>query len=508
MNLDILEKEIVSEIRRYKSDEILLFVHAAFKELNNSKSIGHQFLPRGLPPFVVAGISSFAVRFSNPYRNSKGFSWAELAKIENLVSQYLLADPINYDTELHEGFKESNPVFLVLRICGSQFPYNYNPYACYSQPIMLYVETIKNLKNKENIPKFDFHTEFEKIVNTSLYNFVDIGYISWAAANGQTTGFTRGYFEKARKEGIMIPNDQEILAVLENIAATPKKFRKTYEKLKIKDRRFRIYDFNPLLMYPIIRPWEDHHLLGIDSDRLIAPIPNLIGYRISVGIYYQMFNVHKNSFSQWFGHIFEMYVGEILKHSTSLKTLFSEETIQKTYKKKAPDWAVIDGHTAILFEVKATKFSLPALTTGFVNEINESLKQVVKGLKQLIEFKDAILLKEKGLEAFYNCTEILICIVTHERLYLTNSVLFRDHINKLLVDEGINISSWLILSVQEMEILQPHLASGIGFAEILKSIKEDSYDETLKRIETLTGKTYKDSFLHKKDKEMFEHLGM
>lgn len=333
MKQDRLEEQIIHEIRRYKSDDILIALHSALKDLSDPKNIGHRFLPNGLPPFVTAGIASFAVRFSNPYRNALAFGWPALASIASLVSQYLLNDPICFDTELAEKFNSENPSFVILRTFASQTLFEYNQYACFSQPLMMYGEIAQKIKNKKGIPYFDFHCEFEEAVGASLMDFTSICFIAVSAARGNTTGFTRGYFEKARQEGLRIPDDKTTLAILNSIAATPEKFRDIYEVMKVKDRRFRAYDFNPLMMYPVIRPWKDKHLFGIDSDRLIAPIPALIPYRASVGIYYEMFNKHDETFTKWFGHVFEAYVGEILENSIYGPKLISEDAIQKTYKK-------------------------------------------------------------------------------------------------------------------------------------------------------------------------------
>jgi len=51
-----------------------------------------------------------------------------LAPWLHLVTCYLLADPIGYDRELQEEFKNANPVFALLRIVGSQMPYSVSPF--------------------------------------------------------------------------------------------------------------------------------------------------------------------------------------------------------------------------------------------------------------------------------------------------------------------------------------------------------------------------------------------
>lgn len=505
ININALENSIIQEIRRYKSHEILVGIKKALKDLNDPKSILHRYLPKGLPFFIAAGIAAFAVRFSNPYKNGKPFDWRALSRLETLVSQYLLSDPITFDKELGEKFKESNPTFLMLRIAASQFAYNINPIICYSHPLILYGEAIKEATRHTIITQFDFHTEFEKLIGTTLENFLKVGFISWAASSANS-GFTRGYFEAARKQGIRIPDDKTILTVLNNISATSQKFRETFEKRRVSDRRFRAYDFNPLFSYPLIRPWKGGHLLGMDSDKMIAPVPDLIGYRCSTGIYYQMFNTYSNIFSDWFGYVLEAYIGIILKKSINHQRLISGEIIRKSYSGKVVDWVVIDGNSALIFEVKAIKFSRPALAIASEEDINKSLKQVIKGLKQLKEFRDAILSKKKGLEDLHHCTEVILILISYEKFYLINSVLFKKHVNSLLAQDNINIPFWIILSVDELENLQPYLFFGVGFAETIKNIEKNSFNSVLKDLHTVTGKTTKDSYFYEKNEDFFKKI--
>ncbi len=57
----------------------------------------------------------------------------------------------------------------------------------------------------------------------------------------------------------------------------------------------------------------------MSNDRIIAPLPDLIPYRVSTGIYYEMFNEYREDFSRFFGHLFEAYVERLLKASTQFQ---------------------------------------------------------------------------------------------------------------------------------------------------------------------------------------------
>src|SRR5947209_1499007 len=81
-----------------------------------------------LQSFTAAGIALFAIRFSLPplARGPKlhEMPWGELAPIANLVTQYLIADPVSFDPPVEDKYKTSTLIPVILRSVGNQFPYN------------------------------------------------------------------------------------------------------------------------------------------------------------------------------------------------------------------------------------------------------------------------------------------------------------------------------------------------------------------------------------------------
>jgi hypothetical protein len=336
--------------------------------------------------------------------------------------------------------------------------------------------------------------------------------VAWSA--GRSTnhlGFSRSYFDKAREQGIVLPTDREMLDVLNQLTTTQEKFIAEYEKHKNADRRFAMHDFNPLVSYPIVRPFTFEQAPRTEEDALVVPLPDLLLSRLSVGIFYQMFNCHKEEFSRYFGHLLGEYIGIILRNSVPSGTLVSEEEVRETYpdaEGKVPDWAVVDGTTAVLIECKATRFTRKALAMGEEDAVNDGLKQVIKGLKQLDEFAKACRARRPGLERFHGCTEFKPVLTTLEPLYLINSVFFRGHIDGLLAAQRVNDLPWLILPVDELERLQPHLAAGIDLGATVDALRDSAFNEVLQRLHEQTNLVYKDSFLYAKDEQLFRSLGV
>ncbi|MEW6587496.1 MAG: hypothetical protein AB1442_18045, partial [Nitrospirota bacterium] len=261
----VLEKEIINAVRQFSSADLLLAVSTAMKPRPAIES--HK--EYDIHPFIAAALSSFAVRYSNPHRGTKRMSLRLLKRLSDLIFTYLGADPITQDEVLAVEFQNSNPIFTMLRIVGNQFPFEVSAYGSVGQPLLLYGEIPKEIESRKEVPHFKFETAFQKITGLSLKNFLCCGLIAWSAFSSRNNfGLTREYFEKARSQGIKLPDDEGIVDALNCFTADPVRFREKYEEMKQKDRRFCMYDFNPLLTFPIVRPWHHHVTTSMSNDRI------------------------------------------------------------------------------------------------------------------------------------------------------------------------------------------------------------------------------------------------
>ena len=496
--LQRLESLIKRTIEPYRLEQVLFGLKKA---------------PEDFEPFVIGGAALFAVRSCTAGRRrpiAGALGGEGLARWLHLVKTYLLADPIGYDKDVQQEYKNSNMVFTVLRIVSSQMPYHVSIFGQHAQPLLLYHEIPRQLAGRQGLPRFNFEESFQSLYGSSTLQYINVGFTAFTAATC-TDGFTRGYFTKAREQGIKIPSDRNLLPVLDKLAADPTQLGNIYRKSMTNDPRFAIYDFNPLFVRPLVRPWRQKKHVAMDHDRMVAPLPNLVALKNSVGIFYEMFNQYGVDFSTYFGFMFEAYIGRILQHTTTSTKLLSEEDIRRSYateKGKAPDWIIVEGDTAILIECKATRFSRAALATGRADAVNDSLKQVLKGLRQLDHFRQACLAKKPGLEMLHGCKVFKPVLVSLEPLYLINSQLFRGYLDSELAAIGVKNLPWYIMSVDELERLQPFMAAGGSFGQILDDLKLKTLAALLDEIHKQTGLTFKDSFLYEIDCELYRRLGV
>ena len=222
-----------------------------------------------------------------------------------------------------------------------------------------------------------------------------------------------------------------------------------------------------------------------------------------------MFNEYGEEFSTYFGHVFERYVGLVLQNCITSEELLSELDIRKFYptdKGKSPDWILIDGSTAILFECKATRFSRAAQSIASEDAVNNSLAQVKKGLKQLASFISACQAKVQELQKFHTCVSFQPILVSLEPLHLINSTFFREHIDNLLIAEGITDLNWQILSIHEFEALQPHIAAGFSLSKVLDNLLQNTFNDVLQDLVSQTKRTFAHSFLYPKQEELYQRL--
>lgn len=495
--LENLEQRITDLIRRHPLDALLIGIRESESKFE---------------AFVRAGISLFAIRYciAGPkIEKVQTVSQKDLTNIAHLVASYLLADPITFDQKERNEFKSSNPIFRVLRLVGHQFPFSTSTFGNHAQPFMLFNNIPNSLKGRCPNYTFDIELAFFDLNGFSISDFIDVCFIIHSVAM-KNNHFTRAYLEKSR-ERLNVPDENTFTKILDSIAGDPEKIGTSYYNFREENRKYRMYDLSPLFLFPVVRPWSHNSHVPHSKDRMIAPIPNLISYRMSTGVYYQLFNEYKSSFSNSFGVVFESYVEWILKESVYEKKIFIEKKIRKYFPEElgpVPDFLILEDDSAVLVECKATKFTRGALVTGKEDYVINSLKQIIKGLKQLAKFRKACIDKHPALAMFHKYKSFEAVLLTIEPLYLINSILFREIINEELSKEGIMKFDWIILSINELEAFQAHIKAGQSLCSIINKLKTQNYNAVLEGLNIISPKTYKDCCLYRIQSEMYERIGV
>jgi hypothetical protein len=114
------------------------------------------------------------------------------------------------------------------------------------------------------------------------------------------------------------------------------------------------YAFNSLRTYPLV-------LTSAIDGVLLCPIPTLLFWRITKGLYYEL--VAESAFANAFGASFQRYVGDSIDRACierKVQKLAEAEYGPKALNKRSVDWIVYDDSGALFVECKARRLSWDA----------------------------------------------------------------------------------------------------------------------------------------------------
>jgi len=216
-----------------------------------------------------------------------------------------------------------------------------------------------------------------------------------------------------------------------------------------------VYAYSSLRKYPIIK------MKYQDKDSLVCPLPTLLVWRLTNGIYYEICG--KRNFSNKFGKSFQNYVGEVIEKGNNKVEVYPEkEYLDGKDRKDTVDWIIDEGDSAIFIECKTKRITVPAKT-----EI-KSEEELKKDLDFMADF---IVQVYKSIGDYFNNKypsfkfktnrKIFPLIVTLENWYLWGDKLLGELKTKVI--EKLRATSlplaWLsempysVCSIQDFEIM-------------------------------------------------------
>ena len=498
-----LNKKIERRISYYRLDALLKIIHDFFLSDVGKKN----------PAFIPAMITKYAILNSNMHSGWSHMWDDDLIPIMKMVTDCSVYDPDFDLSNMSLEEKEENSASFLLRKIGSQS--RLDPQVRLGGTIYFYEEMVKD-KNAPPFIKKLVNSQFEKLFGVSIFDFLKIGFLLFAGSSNSSNkgGLTGEYFEKARKQGISIPNNEVVNNCLKQIACDQYQFRNICIVSKSKEDYCKLYERNPLLEYPIIRLWNPSNQNNPKDDKFIAPIPNLLIYRLTTGLYYQLYNMNegeKNKFSQEFGKLFESYTGVLLRWYKLPDKILSADEIKMHipgYKKKnikIPDWMIFCEEGVILIECKATRYSQDMYERGLKAEANSCIKQIRKGIIQMNEFETQIPRLCEKFGKNYTDLQVQKIIVSHENLLGLRGGPLKNYVDREIIKKGYS-KEWKTLWIGELEEIQPYITGGANFWSFLINIKNKGLDVILKEMKSKTNASDSDGILYKYQKKLFSEL--
>jgi hypothetical protein len=480
--IKLLKSRIKNLIKRHGMDYLLLEIH---------ESLLQKRYP-DYPDFVFVKLVEFIMRYSKIKNKPTQISNRDFLEPLRMTAEYSL-DEISIKKRDKTKPSDEEIASFLLRMIGTQSRWDYainNRFPFY-RTVFLYDELVKDIRS----PKFVrdiIETKFQKEFGVSIIDFIKIGFVLFSGSS-RPSGLSRAYLEEARKQRMPIPEDKVIKLVLEQVTCDKKRFKNDEDFIKS--------NLIPLLKYPLIRPWKNSDLEKPDMDRFIAPIPDLVLYRFTAGLYFQLWNLYKLDFTTAFGDLFELYVNELLSWYKLPNKIIDEKEIGSFYAGKKPDWVIFDNSGVILIECKATQYTQSMYEYGIEASNKGCISQLQKAIRQLDDFQSQIPELSSRYGVINKGLPIQKIIVTYEPLFGLEEGPLRN-----IIDDK---DDWSVVGVWELEAIQPYIAKGANFWEYLqerKNVSFQEFDKIFDNMEAETGANKSENELLKYGERIFDEL--
>jgi len=251
---------------------------------------------------------------------------------------------------------------FLLRVAAEQFSYQGKLRTTIPRAWLIFLEANRSVATRP----FDLEAEWMSLTGIQLETFLTIGF-GYYAGFLQHSSLVRHFAASGILRGSVTEEACENFLSL--ASATPELYRKLSRVHQVDDPLYIKNEFNMLWQRPLIA-------IG---NELFAPVPFLVANRMTDGILYDLMDAKaekdRNPFSEYFGRLFEEYVGRLLKWT------FGEENVHQEPKygkpaKDGPDWIVIDGDTAILFECRSSRLKLKTRVFAQPGDVMDDIKRM------------------------------------------------------------------------------------------------------------------------------------
>lgn len=224
------------------------------------------------------------------------------------------------------------------------------------------------------------------------------------------------------------------------------------------DSKYTKTRFNPLFNYPIIK--TTRNTLG---KMYVIPNTPIFIHKSYYGLFWWFHRYFEKrgkalDFRNYFGKVFEKYVGQILQG------IYGEKNVLKGFaygSNKAvgefSDWIVITKNYVYLFEAKASQLSLESKQTGNIEKIAEDeAKKIIKGILQLFKIVQDIPNYEKLKQ--YQEKEVVPVIVVYDipspALSIVNN-LIKERLPQIEKAEnlpGLSDFQYYLVNIEDLEL--------------------------------------------------------
>jgi len=381
----------------FSSDDPNNIGFAAHREPNTGIIVTQFALAYLANILLISGANDYKSKYLSEEQNTeKQYNWTALCEVYN---NYLVQPEYADKGAMNEDKFRS----LMVRMYSEQMPYQFHPISLIGRTIKIFNELLYKIdtKNFENLTKI-----FEEATGLSIYDYLRLATVVWFISK-KAARFNMTMFMPAEEIPKLkdVLNEEKVIRFLNILKADYKTFRKKDGQMnKELDPKLTKTRFNPLFIYPII----ETDIKNIDAPYIV---PNLSTYvkKAFWGLYWWFHNYfeergeEQKEFRDYFGSVFQEYVGIILKGIYGDQNVHSEIIYDKD--KKFIDWWVERNNKIYLFEAKASQFALKSMQTGDkelvfkgeIKKIAEAFKQVFKRVQDISKYEELSLFRNKKI---------------------------------------------------------------------------------------------------------------
>lgn len=398
-----------------------------------------------------------------------------------------------------EPFTMDDFISSIVRMYGEQFEFQFNAVLLIARTILIFNE----ISNKIIPQKFNLLSDiFREATGLSLKEYFYIAMAVWASGNARVA-FNKDFLTKANIPALKEYFSEEKISLFLNLfSVTYSEFRKEDEKMnKNLQPIYTKFRFNPLQVFPIIKTDKED-----DSPYIM---PNTVCYikRAYGGLYWWFHRYFEERGSQqdfrnYFGEIFEEYVGKILKEMFGESLVHPEITYLRGKSNcKFIDWWLEKNGKIYLFESKAYQFALNTKQTGdlelLVNEVKskiaKSIKQVAERIADIDKYEELKMLRGKTI----------IPVIVFMEIPLVSGNIYKDIIKKELeniedkkVITGLKDTKINFINIEELE-LYADVVDKIDIEDVFAKFENDMSEGFLSVIQKVKEAPPINPFLYK-----------
>jgi len=185
---------------------------------------------------------------------------------------------------------------------------------------------------------------------------------------------------------------------------------------------------DPLMRYPLIKPRSGLSVGGAD---MVVPVNQYVFFRATSGLLYAISERQRETaqsprearFRAAFGRIVQHYVRFQLAQCRETSGLFLDlDGILTDYGPTKPDFALVKGETAVLFEVKLGLLTRGSKFLGDEKTLEaDFLTHLEPAVDQLNGFAQAIYEKRVPINGLEDVKQVVKVVVTFDNSYLSNA---------------------------------------------------------------------------------------